>query len=1318
MRRSLGQNGFRCPHTYSEDAGEEAAPGHFDKGPWTKEYVESVIAVHHAPILYHHPLEKYFLSDPMQWALRATLYDRFLRPQEQQLGHTTDGNRTQSGLNTVQPPPSMSSTQLQYSFMSHLNTSWLEWAMRGSDFDENGESQAKVWYNVLPHKSSGGWILNYNFFYGWNGCLNMVLGTAFKIRWAAWTGKGKSSTEQSLEYYFCPTGVHEGDWEHMSLLVCPDYHLSSEETEGLGQVHAALFSQHDYDALYNCTAKECEFEELVGPTLVSRRGRTTGRMAKTGEDAHNADANILSQPIDILSNLSIPLGDDSMMRRQHIVAYSAMHSHAMYPTQEPSTRVCGQVHTFHGEHDGIYVVDRVGSFPFKDDNARGVQGSGARNGTDLAPRRSGRWIPNANNLVLMPDPEGSTAASNVDPGSLFWYSGWWGARQADSPQPPALVCLFDDHQREGRCPNSPPAAFLRKLLSSPGDGSIWEPAGDTPVSGKDEGLGGVMEAAQNSHVATTVQLPPPFLRDFGQASESDWVGENFGVGRGPLYRVWSRIWEDPQDPPTWRVTDNIAFRLLNHWDTAAKQDCPLRMTTSDATMGNSLFEIQATWPLHVLLAVSVLFITAPLLMTLFQAVTAAPSDSPLHGISDMVQQSQATTGSCTVTSNRAESVSKAASRQRWTAGHGVVSNPPTHHTHYARGQDKARVTAECTRYSGGSISAATALEMSSSSASSMVGFIPSSVGRISALRMKQDTLHPGASQSNREAILPTSHHHQGTRLSPLAHNVWTSFQSFASRTSVILMHYYQKAAWTFLPIICWCAVSITSMLMYASGVVSTCQTLDDILGLPAVLRLAQVVLLTPAALLCLLDLLSTAHHVSCRWDSTVLPSNHSSAGARKQRQQEKVLCQIRSNDEAVAGALPAYLNDADDYDDGRVTSAMMMADEGTAAERVLVTNRPATQVRAGKPHKQGDDIIIASAAMSYNVSPDMTDEQGEKGDDGGEHSFRLANTEARRSRQSRSPTAGGSDQVKTGGHEAESSYSATTMLPPNSSGSSMPDATAMLPLNNSGSSMPDATKETRTSGSISSHQLGKDISYNYMKNISSTLMSYISMKTWWQAKSPRMRRGGSYTMLPRHDDSHPQENQPQQDHNEVETQHGPFLINNEPHSAEHGAHCCQSFSCKPSSSFVSSTLRTASKLQEMWCWYLLVPMLLAGIILLLSKAIILEACIALEGVAGRLSTSSGSSSAGVAAPEMGTTAHTQQGISSIPTGTMSLLSTDSQQMLARHRFYVQVVEVAAAMLAMITCLTVQAAAPCEWMVIGACVRACCQVSAIASNVQE
>ncbi len=215
---------------------------------------------------------------------------------------------------------------------------------------------------------------------------------------------------------------------------------SSRSSKAAGRVHAALFSQHNFDALYNCTAGECEFERLP-------LGRNSTEY-KDGEVAGEVES--------------------------HIVAYSALHSHAVYPKANPSTIVCGQIRTFHGEHDGLFFVDRVGK--------GGQQQEGGEAGGGSLSRR---WLPSAEGLLLLPPPMALSPHQPQPPhfnlsrdmaspplppepqeGRLLeeheghdlldesrsWalYPGWWGARKEDTPQPFSLVCLYDKREkREG-----------------------------------------------------------------------------------------------------------------------------------------------------------------------------------------------------------------------------------------------------------------------------------------------------------------------------------------------------------------------------------------------------------------------------------------------------------------------------------------------------------------------------------------------------------------------------------------------------------------------------------------------------------------------------------------------------------------------------------------------------------------------------------------------------------------------------------------------------------------------------------------------------
>ncbi|KAG1674980.1 hypothetical protein FOA52_014775 [Chlamydomonas sp. UWO 241] len=109
-----------------------------------------------------------------------------------------------------------------------------------------------------PRPPPGGWLVDYGWWttagglrlvdygwwttagglrlvdYGWNGCLNMVFSSAMN----------KRSVDGTMECYFCPTGFHEGDWERVTVLLCP-----TPSADG-ATLAAALFFAHTFDSLY------------------------------------------------------------------------------------------------------------------------------------------------------------------------------------------------------------------------------------------------------------------------------------------------------------------------------------------------------------------------------------------------------------------------------------------------------------------------------------------------------------------------------------------------------------------------------------------------------------------------------------------------------------------------------------------------------------------------------------------------------------------------------------------------------------------------------------------------------------------------------------------------------------------------------------------------------------------------------------------------------------------------------------------------------------------------------------------------------------
>eukprot|EP00955_Chlamydomonas_euryale_P088128 364353-Chlamydomonas_euryale.AAC.9 len=90
---------------------------------WSRAHVEAVLALRHAPIVHHHPLERYFLADPVEWAAAAQLYTKDFAKTD---GTGVDGGGADSGLG---------SAATMSTFLTHLNASGQQAAMRGAGFD-------------------------------------------------------------------------------------------------------------------------------------------------------------------------------------------------------------------------------------------------------------------------------------------------------------------------------------------------------------------------------------------------------------------------------------------------------------------------------------------------------------------------------------------------------------------------------------------------------------------------------------------------------------------------------------------------------------------------------------------------------------------------------------------------------------------------------------------------------------------------------------------------------------------------------------------------------------------------------------------------------------------------------------------------------------------------------------------------------------------------------------------------------------------------------------------------------------------------------
>jgi len=112
----------------------------------------------------------------------------------------------------------------------------------GAPFDADGRSTAPLYYTVEDYSDSL-WLYNFNFFYSWNGCSNQIVSLSFN---------GSLDTER---YIMCPAGIHEGDLERVSMLVC----------KSDLKIKRMAYSQHAWTEVRNCEIEgDCPFDEATG----------------------------------------------------------------------------------------------------------------------------------------------------------------------------------------------------------------------------------------------------------------------------------------------------------------------------------------------------------------------------------------------------------------------------------------------------------------------------------------------------------------------------------------------------------------------------------------------------------------------------------------------------------------------------------------------------------------------------------------------------------------------------------------------------------------------------------------------------------------------------------------------------------------------------------------------------------------------------------------------------------------------------------------------------------------------------------------------
>ncbi|KAG2452209.1 hypothetical protein HYH02_003240 [Chlamydomonas schloesseri] len=210
-----------------------------------------------APILYQHPLDSSWLSDPATWYRQATKYETVTWQQLRKINVPDGTGYTDQeyieGQNLVAtrlftPKYNATSDQTNFTVVSS------EELQRRAVVDPvvGGRLTGKVYYTLFrPFNPKDdtlypySYVYSYMLFYPWNGCSNQLLATQVD---------GK---DQGVEYYMCGDGAHEGDLEHIKVWVCEDDMLAEDPSTA---IRRAQYSQHGWLPEFDCEAGECNWE--------------------------------------------------------------------------------------------------------------------------------------------------------------------------------------------------------------------------------------------------------------------------------------------------------------------------------------------------------------------------------------------------------------------------------------------------------------------------------------------------------------------------------------------------------------------------------------------------------------------------------------------------------------------------------------------------------------------------------------------------------------------------------------------------------------------------------------------------------------------------------------------------------------------------------------------------------------------------------------------------------------------------------------------------------------------------------------------------
>jgi hypothetical protein len=196
------------------------------------EQVLDELAVAYAPVLFYHPLERYSMA-AVDYTFEDPSAGRIMY-ENGKFSEVFDDTLNQTALLLSTRDRNLGINSDRYYFEHVLDSDYVT----GAGFGDGGRSRAPIYYNAFQWDDNT-WVFTYHFYYTVNGYGNLGVVTSY------------TGNVSYTRFTAGPYDGHEGDWESMSVMVCP----SSIPTQPI----AVSYTQQIWNQITDCTAGDCTF---------------------------------------------------------------------------------------------------------------------------------------------------------------------------------------------------------------------------------------------------------------------------------------------------------------------------------------------------------------------------------------------------------------------------------------------------------------------------------------------------------------------------------------------------------------------------------------------------------------------------------------------------------------------------------------------------------------------------------------------------------------------------------------------------------------------------------------------------------------------------------------------------------------------------------------------------------------------------------------------------------------------------------------------------------------------------------------------------